>query len=562
MGYRSTTKGWRILAALAILVGLSGAPAAATLSMQHTYRTGIDVGNDPATGCDFSLGSVAPNNLPGFELQVTVVVDADLMPPQVVSAEVETCSGDGGSFGGAQTLPGFVLEVDSGLLGSDSIVGAIPSSLLGDAVALRLAHYALSGEGAEDALFTRDGSEDGAAITVLLGGAAPAPLLSGLGIGLAVLLLFGIGFGQWRNGRWGEAAVLVIALGAIGTGIAYAAFGDPAAVDDPADAAPPDSRAEIVASFVMLTDSELGLRLDIENIAFVPPTPTATDSPTATATSTETDTPTATSTPTATATDTATATPSNTSTATATSTATDTPTPNQCAGLDDGTTCDAGMDGVVLTCVSQICGPCVPTGTCSTTATTTCAFDEDCPGVETCSLTTPSPRYVDNGDQTVTDRQTCLVWEKKTGTVGSFSPCPGGANCGDPHNVNNRYTWSISGTAFDGGAKTLFLDALNDVGGGGINCFAGHCDWRLPSSGGSPAGSSGEAAELESIVDCSGGAPCVAPIFGPTASDFYWSSTTSGGVTLGAWSVFFTNGDVDFNGKAGVSYVRAVRGGS
>jgi hypothetical protein len=47
------------------------------------------------------------------------------------------------------------------------------------------------------------------------------------------------------------------------------------ALDDPADAVLPDSRAEIVASFVMTTDSELGLRLDIENIVFLLMTITA-----------------------------------------------------------------------------------------------------------------------------------------------------------------------------------------------------------------------------------------------------------------------------------------------
>ena len=33
---------------------------------------------------------------------------------------------------------------------------------------------------------------------------------------------------------------------------------------------------------------------------------------------------------------------------------------------------------------------------------------------------TASPRFVDNGDGTVTDYQTCLMWEKKTGTVGGL----------------------------------------------------------------------------------------------------------------------------------------------
>ncbi len=514
--------------------------------MQHTYRTGIDVGNDPAAGCDFSLGSVAPNSLPGFELQVTVVVDADLMPPQVVSAEVETCSGDGGSFGGAQPLPGFVLEIDSGLLGSDSIVGAIPRSLLGDAVAVRLAHHALSGEGSEDALYTRDGTPGGAAITVAIGGPAPAPLLSELGIALAVLLLFGVGLTQWRRGGWAAAAVLVfVASGAV---IAYAAFGDPVAVDDPADATPPDARAEIVASFVMVTDSELGLRLDIEDIVFVPPTATPTDTPTrtptATPTSTATDTPTATSKPTATATSTATPDP-------------------LCVGKGEGETCGSPGMNEVLTCESQTCGTCLP-------------------------MASPSPRYVDNGDGTITDRQECLVWEKKD-------------DAGGIHDKDDGYQWSSTGSAMDGGAFTVFLPLLNGdstacVGAGNPDpcctaagmgtCapFAGHSDWRLPSSAGCCGFPTGEPAELESIVDTGAAGcgvtpfpPCVDAAFNTscatgcsatatpcscTASSVYWSSSTSASNPNSAWGVFFGSGYVDSLNETGDYYVRAVRGGS
>ena len=31
----------------------------------------------------------------------------------------------------------------------------------------------------------------------------------------------------------------------------------------------------------------------------------------------------------------------------------------------------------------------------------------------------PQPRFVDNGDGTITDNQTGLMWEKKTGTLGN-----------------------------------------------------------------------------------------------------------------------------------------------
>ena len=63
-------------------------------------------------------------------------------------------------------------------------------------------------------------------------------------------------------------------------------------------------------------------------------------------------------------------------------------------------------------------------------------------------------RYVDNGDGTVTDHYTGLQWEKKDGAGG-------GANLANPHDVDNRYTWSGSGTAADGTAYTDFLSQLN-----------------------------------------------------------------------------------------------------
>jgi hypothetical protein len=202
------------------------------------------VGNDPATGCAFGLGSVAPGSLAGFELQVTVVVDAELVPALVASAELETC--DGGNFGDPQSLSGFALHLDSGLLGSDSVVGVIPRSLLGDATVVRLAHHALSSGGSEDALSTTNGTPDGAPITLALPELATVPVLSGLGIALAVLLLLAIGYSRWRSGRWRGAAGLVLILVASGAVIAYAGFAKPLAIDALADAHPPDSRAEIV----------------------------------------------------------------------------------------------------------------------------------------------------------------------------------------------------------------------------------------------------------------------------------------------------------------------------
>src|SRR5262249_49327585 len=150
-------------------------------------------------------------------------------------------------------------------------------------------------------------------------------------------------------------------------------------------------------------------------------------------------------------------------------------------------------------------GQCIPAGTCTAPPCTDeegfcpgvgCAFDQDCPAGQTCVVDiVASPRFVDNGNGTVTDRQTCLVWEQKTTAVGS------GTDATNAHDVDNTYAWSSPGPAPDGTAFTNFLATLNGAS------FAGHTDWRLPTSAGSSTDPTGQRAELESIVD-TGAAGC------------------------------------------------------
>src|SRR5579872_2888683 len=119
------------------------------------------------------------------------------------------------------------------------------------------------------------------------------------------------------------------------------------------------------------------------------------------------------------------------------------------------------------------------------------------------SALTCEPRFVDNGDGTVTDNMTGLMWEQKS---------PGGT--GDVHDLFASYSWSISPPAPDGTLFFSFLNQLNGLGEGPIpsssSCFAGYCDWRIPSIG-----------ELRAIVApplpgqqvCT--SPCLDPTFGP-----------------------------------------------
>jgi hypothetical protein len=152
-------------------------------------------------------------------------------------------------------------------------------------------------------------------------------------------------------------------------------------------------------------------------------------------------------------------------------------------------------------------------------------------------------RFLDNGDGTVTDLNTGLQWEKKDNLDSTANPA-------DPHDADNTYT-------LDGTAYTDFLAQLNNdasIDGTAITgCFAGHCDWRLPTS-----------AELQAILlapfPCAT-SPCIDPAFGPMQSDLYWSATTFAGNASNAWCVNFHNGLVDFVSKSSDAYARAVRGG-
>jgi hypothetical protein len=174
-------------------------------------------------------------------------------------------------------------------------------------------------------------------------------------------------------------------------------------------------------------------------------------------------------------------------------------------------------------------------------------------GTQTCQ-----PRFVDNGDFTVTDNQTGLMWEKKfDGSIPIIcslgdAACPPDAH----HEVHNTYTWSAaSSTEPTGTLYSDFLQYLNGLNFGGASCFAGHCDWRIPSIG-----------ELRSILPGSypGCAfPCTPPdpLFGPTQAASYWSSSSGAFDANSALFVSFYDGLVSSTNKTVISYARAVRSG-
>jgi hypothetical protein len=153
--------------------------------------------------------------------------------------------------------------------------------------------------------------------------------------------------------------------------------------------------------------------------------------------------------------------------------------------------------------------------------------------------------YVDNGDGTLTDVDTGLMWEKK-------------GDDGGLHDQHNAFTWSGNGS------QETIWDWLEDVNAEGGAGFAGHDDWRIPNL-----------KELASIVDYEAPRPAVDAAFHTgcvagcsatscscTVAASYWSSTTFPDSPLFAWDVGFDLGFVLIDEKAFPKPVRAVRGGS
>lgn len=162
-------------------------------------------------------------------------------------------------------------------------------------------------------------------------------------------------------------------------------------------------------------------------------------------------------------------------------------------------------------------------------------------------------RFVANGDGTVTDNLTGLVWEQKA----NLDDTP---NLADRHDADNVYTWCVDGNsdfncdnagAADGTAYTDFLRSLNS------ECLGGQCDWRLPTRD-----------ELQTILaDPFSGSACPTPscidaTFGPTQAGFYWSATSQASTPANTWYVTFLGGSVGGISKTSKTvYVRGVRGG-
>lgn len=153
-------------------------------------------------------------------------------------------------------------------------------------------------------------------------------------------------------------------------------------------------------------------------------------------------------------------------------------------------------------------------------------------------------RFRDNGDNTVTDLDTGLMWIKLTGLDGIPQPFI--------LDVDDRFDWhrTIAVGAALGGASNADQIGLIPFPGNAL-----YDDWRMPSI-----------LEVESLVDptasgCGTGSACIDPIFEPNRVDLYWTSSTWRDDSGFGWAVNFFSGGIAIRSKAEPHFARAVRRG-
>jgi len=139
-----------------------------------------------------------------------------------------------------------------------------------------------------------------------------------------------------------------------------------------------------------------------------------------------------------------------------------------------------------------------------------------------------NPRFKDNGDGTVYDNLTGLMW---------MEDADAGLDCNGAD--TGPETWS---------------NALLSAVACNTNVFAGHTDWRLPN-----------VTELFSLIDYDQYNPSLTKVYPFTnialGASSYWTSTTSSGSTGAAWGMNLIDATSTETVKDNTSYVWLVRGG-
>ena len=180
---------------------------------------------------------------------------------------------------------------------------------------------------------------------------------------------------------------------------------------------------------------------------------------------------------------------------------------------------------------AEVTGTVYPAPVAKTGQTTSYATGDD--GDLEPGVAWPNPRFTDNGNGTVTDNLTGLIWLKNANFMGATR------------------TWD----------QALTDCATLNSGEGALTDSSVEGDWRLPS-----------VQELQSLIHYGVSNPALPNTAGTvkwTAGDpftgvqttFYWSSTTYAITTTGACIVHLGYGDMTWHPKSGARYVWPVRGG-
>lgn len=151
-----------------------------------------------------------------------------------------------------------------------------------------------------------------------------------------------------------------------------------------------------------------------------------------------------------------------------------------------------------------------------------------------CTLALPTwAAFIDNGDGTITDATTGLVWDKCSIGQTWDNATPPGTCTG----ATTLFNWA--------GAMS---EAIVANGAG----HRGRADWRLPN-----------VTELESLIklDVASGTMINDAVFPATLGSSFWTSTTAALNTGAGWVVYFSNGLPLPIGKTSLGPVRLVRSG-
>ncbi|MFZ4857130.1 MAG: DUF1566 domain-containing protein [Desulfuromonadaceae bacterium] len=169
--------------------------------------------------------------------------------------------------------------------------------------------------------------------------------------------------------------------------------------------------------------------------------------------------------------------------------------------------------------------------------TTSYAAGDD--GAQLKGVAAPLPRFADNGDGTVKDNLTGLIWLKDAGCFATVGGVTKGITA-----ATSALTWANALTWSNALVGNNTVCGLNDSSTAG--------QWRLPSSN-----------ELDSLVDISKSNPALTTghPFSNVRSNSYWSGSTYSSGTAYAWVVGVGGGYVDYVGKASGNYVWPVRAG-